>query len=117
MVVSADCTYREEFIATARQDNVFATHLAQNHLAILQPAERKSGFQIGFGRIFHVLRTLLSPRLPPKPRFILGGPALPFRRTLLWFATCRSPPARTRSEFPSRHPGFSGAGGSPSGQP
>jgi hypothetical protein len=39
-------------------------------------------------------------------RLILGGPASPSRRILLWLATGRSLPSQTRSRFPARHPDF-----------
>jgi hypothetical protein len=56
MVVGTRRTHREEFIATPCQDYVLAISLPQNHPAIRKIVDRKSSFQIGFGRIFHVLR-------------------------------------------------------------
>src|SRR5580704_17782606 len=42
-------------------------------------------------------------------RLTLDEPALPSRRTLLWFVTDRLLPAKMRSEILSRHPWFSDA--------
>jgi hypothetical protein len=54
MVVGTGCTHREKFITTAGHDYVLAISLPQHRPAIRKLADRKSSFQIGFGRIFHI---------------------------------------------------------------
>ena len=46
MIVGTGSTYREECIATACQDSVFAINVAQNYPAIRNFVDRKSSFQI-----------------------------------------------------------------------
>src|SRR6516164_6844227 len=74
--------------------------------------DRKSGFQIGFGSVFHICpqarltcghETRLSPAEPTEPS----------RRRLPWSPSDQQLLARTRYGLRVFHPGFSSAGGSP----